>query len=132
MKTQEAASHSPIRAGLVSTCLAAALFAGCSKLLDKERIQQGDELVRRVEHFRQENHRLPLSFQEAGITDPQINEQYFMHICSNDKYILWFGTSLGNSISYSSTTRTWKAANWTCEQELGLSVPDGKEKKLSQ
>jgi hypothetical protein len=69
--------------------------------------RQGEHIQRLVEDFRQSQHRLPSSLNELGITDFEFGPIYYEVVDDRD-YCLWYGTSLGESVSYNSTTRLWR------------------------
>lgn len=104
------------RAIYVAAILLSLTTSGCDKLLDRRKIRKGDELVKRIEQFRERNHRLPDNFEEAGATDPEATIGFYYMRCDKDSYIIWFGTSLGESVSYSSTGGTWNSVNLTCRE----------------
>ena len=69
----------------------------------------GEEVVRRVENFRTIHQKLPESLTEIGIevkseSDPPV----YYRKESSDHYIVWYGLSLGESMTYDSATRKWE------------------------
>ena len=69
----------------------------------------GERVVRRIESFRTANGRLPESLTEVGIeikseSDPPV----YYRKDSPDHYIVWYGLSLGESMTYDSRTKTWE------------------------
>ena len=88
-------------------------FFGPDEFVWRHEIQTGNQILRRVESFRQEHHRLPDSLEEVGVNDSDslgINYQK----CDANLYLIWFGTSLGESMSYDPVTRKWKHDNNPC------------------
>jgi hypothetical protein len=72
----------------------------------------GEEVVRKVEGFRATHQRLPESLAEIGIevkseSDPPV---YYRRE-SSDRYTVWYGLSLGKSMTYDSATRKWENHN---------------------
>lgn len=49
--------------------------------------------------------RLPEAVDEIGIEDPDLD--VFYRKVSNDKYWVWFGTTLGESETYHSREKKW-------------------------
>lgn len=79
------------------------LFA-CSS---KDKLKVGNEVAVKVERFRNEKGRLPNSLNEIGIEETESGPIFYER--ENDtKYILWFGTELGESKTYDSDTKQWK------------------------
>jgi len=86
---------------------------GPDEFVWRGRIREGQELITRVESFRQEHHRLPESLEEAGIRDPDSLRVYYKK-CDDSKYLVWFGTTLGESMTYNPVTRKWEPYNRPC------------------
>jgi len=51
---------------------------------------------------------------EVGV-DPLTSNQYFYQACDNRRYLVWFGTTLGESMTYDSEVRSWDSLNLTCQ-----------------
>jgi hypothetical protein len=66
----------------------------------------GNAIISRVEAFRTSHGYLPETLKDIGITDP--NLRVFYRKTSNDEYIVWFGTTLGESETYNSRTKKWE------------------------
>jgi hypothetical protein len=69
----------------------------------------GEQVVAKVEEFRQTHGKLPESLDEIGIqvkseSDPPV----YYRKESNDHYIVWYGLSLGESMVYDSQTKKWE------------------------
>jgi hypothetical protein len=62
-------------------------------------------IISRVETYRNTQGRLPEALDEIGIGDPDVRVYYKK--TGNSDYIVWFGTSLGESETYDSHTRKW-------------------------
>lgn len=86
------------------------------KLLWAAKIHEGDKLVARIESYHQQQGRLPESFEDLGMSVSE-SDKYFYEKCNIDQYIVWFGTTLGRSMTYSSSTREWTALNIVCNRE---------------
>jgi len=76
-------------------------------------IRRGNELVLRVKGFRQRQGRLPESFKEVGVTNAE-EDKFFYEKCDGRRFIIWFGTSLGESMTYDSSSDTWRPFNTSC------------------
>ena len=82
--------------------------AGLSCSLTEDRkTARGNEIVRKVEDFKKEKGRLPESLSEIGIEEKLEGPIYYRKE-SGEKFILWFGTSLGESVKYDSDSKQWK------------------------
>ncbi len=72
-------------------------------------MQEGNEYIKKIEHFKKINNTLPNSLSDIGISvfsesDPPI---YYEKIDSI-RYIISFGTTLGDSKIYYSDTKQWE------------------------
>ena len=69
----------------------------------------GNAIVSKVEDFRRANRRLPNSLSEVGIEESESGPYYYCK-SSDDGYIVWYGTTLGESDTYDSQTKKWSEA----------------------
>jgi hypothetical protein len=72
----------------------------------------GEEVVSKVENFRITHQRLPESLAEIGIevkseSDPPV----YYRKESSGRYTVWYGLSLGESMTYDSATGKWEDHN---------------------
>jgi type II secretory pathway pseudopilin PulG len=72
-------------------------------------MQQGNEFVKKIEQYKKDNNRLPVSLSDIGITvksesDPPIyyDKRDSIH------YTIFFGTTLGESKIYYSDSKKWE------------------------
>lgn len=72
-----------------------------------EKIAKGNEIIAKVENFRNERSRLPNSLTEIGVVETESGPVYCKKE-SESKYVLWFGKELGESVTYDSDTKQWK------------------------
>jgi hypothetical protein len=93
--------------------LAAFLLFAPPSLLFSRNIRTGDEIVGRVEAFRKQRHVLPGSLAEAGVSESN-QDKYFYERCGDTRYIVWFGTWLGESMTWNSANRRWDEASAGC------------------
>ena len=84
-----------------------------------QEIREGNALVGKVEAYRRGHHRLPASLEEAGISEPD-SSRLFYEKCNDGRYVVWFGTSLGKSMSYSSETGNWVPLNIGCREQARI------------
>ena len=82
------------------------IFVGC-KSRTEELIMKGNELVVKIENFKLENDSLPNSLLDIGESVSDEGPIYYVKKSSN-KYIVYFGTSLGESKVYSSEKGKWE------------------------
>ena len=69
----------------------------------------GKQIIAQVEAFRVQRGHLPENMDNVGLSDPDLDVYYAK---ANDKeYCVWFGTTLGESETYSSRTRQWEPIN---------------------
>jgi hypothetical protein len=80
-----------------------ALLLGCSP--SKQKI--GDQVLEQVEAFRRTNGRLPANLTEIGIKETEEGPIYYQQKTTST-YTLWYGTTLGESVTYDSEIRKWR------------------------
>jgi hypothetical protein len=87
----------------------AVCFMGCNYAERKA----SNEIVAKVEHFRKSTGRLPNDLSDIGLKENESCPCYCK--TSNDSYIVWYGTTLGESDTYDSRTTRWsEAAGLVC------------------
>jgi hypothetical protein len=84
--------------------ISVALFS-CS-ISEKRQIKQGDELIVKIEEFKAEKGYLPDSLEDIGIKET-LEGPLFYEKKDSIHYMVWFGTSLGESMIYYSDTKEW-------------------------
>jgi hypothetical protein len=68
---------------------------------------QGDEIIAKVEQFKIREKRLPKSLDEVGVRESEEGPIFYRQL-SESRYELWYGTTLGESVTYDSDRKTWK------------------------
>ena len=87
--------------------LIACIALGCVRDSRYRELQQrGDEIVTKIEQFRRDSARLPQSLTAIGVEETESGPLYYDKR-SDTTYIVWFGTTLGESVIWSSVTRRW-------------------------
>jgi hypothetical protein len=82
--------------------------ASCSSSIrETHLIKNGNELIGKIEEFRKNKGRIPDSLSEIGVEPKEEGPIYYEKI-NNAKYKLWFGTVLGESVTYDSDEKSWK------------------------
>lgn len=71
-------------------------------------IKEGNKDVKAVELFKKKHHRLPNSFEEAGIKTTEDYELWYAKNADSTEYMIWFGTNLGESETYYSDSKKWE------------------------
>ena len=79
------------------------LLIGCSDSLKS----QGDDLAVRLDEHLRNTGELPESLKELGIVENEPGPIYYQKESKN-RYILWYGLSLGESKVCNSETKQWK------------------------
>ena len=118
MTLQKAARRALKIVGAFTTlclCVMANFILAPDRIVYGKEIRRGNELVSRIESFRQKHGRLPASSDELRISGPDAF-QIFYEKCTETKYIVWFGTTVGESMTYSSEIRTWNSGNNGCSK----------------
>lgn len=89
-------------------------FFGPPEFVWRSQIRSGNQLISRVESFRRAHDHLPSAQSEI---DENVTEQtrILYQKCSDTHYVVWFGTELGESMSYDSRSGVWKAENDACK-----------------
>jgi hypothetical protein len=87
-------------------------YLGCSNpTIDDNERDQAERLIQAVEAFRIENDRLPLEHvvpslkEQLGLTPDETCPCYALR--SPDRFIIWYGLTLGESAVYDSCIRAW-------------------------
>lgn len=62
--------------------------------------------MEKVEEFKAEHGRLPEDFRDLKMEE-QMHLSFYKKISENE-YEIWYGTGLGSSMIYNSTTKTWR------------------------
>jgi len=74
-----------------------------------EKQKLGEEIVVKVEKFNQVYGKLPESLDEIGIQVKSLSDPpVYYGKESNDHYTVWYGLSLGESMTYDSQTKRWE------------------------
>jgi hypothetical protein len=79
----------------------------------RHRIRQGNRVAHEIDAYRQRQGHLPASLEDVGEPDTEEGPIYYKQ-CSDTRYILWFGTTLGHSMSWDSAKRSWVSLNLLC------------------
>jgi hypothetical protein len=66
-----------------------------------------DRLVRRVERHRKQTGVRPASLSAMGLAETEEGPLHYQPT-QDTSYLVWFGTTLGESMSYHSETRRWE------------------------
>ena len=77
-------------------------------------IREGNRLISDIEAFRRDHGRLPAELSEFSKGTAE-QEKLFYQRCDETRYIVWFGTTLGESMTYHSRSRGWSEASGGCK-----------------
>lgn len=77
------------------------------KIREKKLINKGNEIINKIEIYKQNYNTLPDSLEEIGIKSSEEGPLYYDKIDSNN-YTISFGLSVGESKIYYSDTKTWE------------------------
>lgn len=69
--------------------------------------KRGDELIEKIEKYKFEQGVLPDNLAAIGVNETDDFPLYYQKYDSLN-YIIWFGTSLGESITYFSDSKRWE------------------------
>lgn len=73
---------------------------------NKHMKKKGDKLVARIEQYRSEHGSLPPNLTELGLVESESGPLYYIRMDSSE-YVVYFGYTLGESISYYSSKGRW-------------------------
>ena len=94
---------------VISMLVLAIGFLGCNYSQRKA----SDEVVAKVEQFKKSTGHLPEALADIGLEENESCPCYCK--TSNDSYMVWYGTTLGESDTYDSRTKQWsEAAGLAC------------------
>ena len=65
------------------------------------------QLIEQIEQYKKEKKKLPLNLDEIGIQEKE-NSPAFYEKESDSTYIIWYGTTLGESKTYYSKSQKWE------------------------
>jgi hypothetical protein len=96
---------------LVLTLVLGVVVVGCNSSKRKS----SENVVAKVEQFRKSNGRLPNALSDIGTKEDESCPCYCK--TGDDSYIVWYGTTLGDSDAYDSRTKKWSdAAGAVCSR----------------
>ena len=72
----------------------------------RKKIERGNQIILLLEQYRAAHARYPASLRDIGIAETMEGPVYYERR-GDDAYLLWFGTSLGESGIYDSKTKQW-------------------------
>ena len=86
---------------------------GPPEVVWRSNIRDADRLIAQIESFRQNRGRLPAGLSEVSESAAG-QDRFFYEKCDGTHYIVWFGTRLGESMTYDSLAHDWKELNRGC------------------
>lgn len=100
---------------LTGGCAALFLFA-LDSIVYWQNVRKGNRVASEIDRYRAQKGHLPLSLGEIGEPDSESGPIYYQQ-CSETHYLLWFGTTLGHSMSFDSANRSWVSLNIVCPEK---------------
>jgi hypothetical protein len=82
-------------------------LTSCSVSQSNHKQKAAEQIILKIDAYSHENGRLPASLNEIGVRESEEGPIYF-HRLTDSTYEVWYGTSLGESVTYNSATATWK------------------------
>jgi hypothetical protein len=95
---------------------------GPDSFVFRKELRRGNQIISKIEAFHLQRGRFPASMQEISISFPD-SERFFYQQCADQRFIVWFGTRLGESMTYDSTLKTWQSLNISCGNARAGSEP---------
>jgi hypothetical protein len=86
---------------------------GPARFVWRAEIREGNRLVSDIEKYRHDRNGLPSGLEDIGRASGEQGPFYYEK-CSDDRYIVWFGTTLGESVTYDSISRDWTDVGGGC------------------
>lgn len=77
------------------------------KTNEEKMINEGNEIIKKIELYKKRKGFLPKTLEEIGIEEKMEGPLYYEKL-DTINYIIWFGTSLGESVIYYSDTEKWE------------------------
>ncbi|HLM02737.1 MAG TPA: hypothetical protein VK400_16915 [Pyrinomonadaceae bacterium] len=81
--------------------------ASCSGVFFQSKQKQAIAIIEKIEGFKVKENRLPNSLSEIGVAETEEGPIYYRKI-SETRYEVWYGTKLGESVTYDSERKTWE------------------------
>lgn len=91
--------------GIYLIILLSVSFTKCRNS-DKSLMRQGNELAAKVEEYKKNSGKLPSRLKDLDIKET-MEGPLFYEKKDSVNYIIWFGTTLGESMIYYSDTKEW-------------------------
>jgi|SRR5215472_1124934 len=99
--------------GIAAIALAFVLWIGYMRaatqwpwIFDRSKVRQATKVIAAVNSFQSRYGRLPDTLTDIGLEDSESGPAYYKKT-SDSEYIVWFGTVLGESATYESSTKKW-------------------------
>lgn len=80
------------------------LLCGCSSNSALE--EQGNELVKKIEVYKEKNRELPKTIEDLGIIETLEGPLFYVR-CDSVNYMVYYGTTVGEGMYYYSDTKEW-------------------------
>ena len=103
----------PFLVGIAAVVLVLVLWAAYAVaatrwpwVFDRGEVRRANKVIAAVNSLLAQHGRLPEALPEAGIVSDSFDVYY--RKTSDSTYIVWFGTVLGESATYESSTKKWK------------------------
>jgi type II secretory pathway pseudopilin PulG len=71
---------------------------------DQQMIFRGNIIIQKIEDFKRNKGYLPNSLNDIGINDNEL----FYNKWDSVHYMIWYGTTLGESVTYYSDSKKWE------------------------
>lgn len=91
---------------LIAILMATLTFSSCSYFREQSLKKEGDQIIAKIESFKKGPARLPDSLSDIGISAKEEGPIYYLKT-GETTYKVWFGTRLGESVTYDSSKKGW-------------------------
>ncbi len=92
---------------IVCLLMGMVIFLTTPRLCYWNKFQLADRVIQKIETYKITYNRLPSSLEEIGERVSEAGPIFYKKI-NNTEYEIWFGTTLGESMTYNSETQKWE------------------------
>jgi hypothetical protein len=82
-------------------------LTSCSVSQSSDKQMAAEQIILKIDKFSHEKGRMPLSLSEVGVPESEEGPIYYRRL-TDSTYEVWYGTGLGESVTYNSATATWQ------------------------
>ncbi len=69
--------------------------------------RESEPMIEKIEEYKIKNGFYPKKISDAGFPEPDESGPIYYQLEGSNNYIVWFGMDVGESVTYSSKTKSW-------------------------